>query len=440
MITCAPLRVGVIELLRTEPSLRRLWFSQVVSELGDWFQIVAVAAMFPTTGHGTSILAGLIVARYFVAAVTSPIAGVIADRFNRGHVMIASDLARVLVALGFLLVRGPEDVVLIFALSLALEALSMFFEPAKGAAIPQVIPPAKLYVANTLAGATWSAMLAIGAMLGGTTAALISPRAAFALNAVSFALRAVFVWKARIPDLPDSNTASKPSTKSDGSALAGIRDGLSWLAKNPAQRSLLTLKAGALLSGGAFVLVAVFADQLFRVPDARVLKKGVLIGIMLAGRGLGALVMPFVVGRFSGRDVRGVSRSLFVAFPLCILFFALFAGSPSVWIAAAALFFAHGGTSIVWIGSSQLLQVTVPNSVLGRVLSVDLALVTLSIAAVNAVVAAVLEGGTTPRMVALGIAGGFVAPLLVWARAYRKHIHALEDAERVHTAEVTAAS
>jgi hypothetical protein len=439
MITCPPLRVGVIELLRTEPSLRRLWFSQVVSELGDWFQIVAVAAMFPTTGHGTSIIAGLIVARYFVAALTSPIAGVVADRFNRGHVMIAADLARVLVALGFLLVRGPEDVVLIFALSLALEALSMFFEPAKGAAIPQVLPPSKLYVANALAGATWSAMLAIGAMLGGTTAALLSPRAAFALNAVSFAVSAVFVWQARIPDLPRTASSEAHSTRGQ-SALAGVLEGLVWLATHPAQRSLLTLKAGALFSGGAFVLVAVFADQLFRVQDAQFLKKGVLMGVMLAGRGLGALVMPFVVARFTGRDVRGVSRALFFAFPLCIVFFAVFAGAPSVWIAAIALFFAHGGTSIVWIGSSQLFQVTVPNTVLGRVLSVDLALVTLSIAAINAVVAAMLESGTAPRMVALFIAAAFVVPLLGWAHAYRKHIAALEAAAQLHGPEPSEAS
>ena len=422
-VTLPAPRVGVVDLVRTEPNFRRLWLSQVVSELGDWFQIVAVVSIFPTRDGGAAIIAGLIVARHVVAAITSPIAGVVADRYNRGRVMIVADLARVLVALGFLLVRGPEDVVLIFALSLALEGLSMFFEPAKGAAIPQLLPASKLYAANALAGATWSAMLAFGAMAGGATAALVGVKMAFVLNAASFALSAVFVAGAKIPDLPRATVP--PGAEP---AHHGLREGVSYLATHPAQRSLLSLKAGALLSGGAFVLVTVFADQLFADPSSLFGQKGILMGLMLAGRGLGALVMPFAMERFTGSDVRGVSRALLVAFPMCVLFFCLFSQAPAVWLAAGALFFAHGGTSTVWVGSSQLLQITVPNRVLGRVLSVDLALVTLSVAAVNAVIAVALGRGMAPRVVAFGLGCAFLLPLAAWVRAYRKYLPELERA------------
>lgn len=422
MLPYRVLRVGVVELVRTEPSFRRLWLSQVVSEVGDWFQFVAIAAMFPTREGGAAIVAGLIVARHLVAALTSPIAGVVADRYNRGRVMIAADLARMVVTLGFLLVRGPQDVVLVFALSIVIEALSMFFEPAKGAAIPQVLPGSKLYAANALSGATWSAMLAIGSMLGGATAALVGLKAAFALNAASFALSALFVWRAKVPD-----GASAAGTEAPAFApLRDMRDGATYLRDHPAQRSLLMLKAGALLSGGVFVLVAVFADEIFASPSSIFGQKSILMGLLLTGRGLGALVMPFVFARLLGSHVRGVARAVLVAFPMCVVFFAVFSQAPAVGVAMLALFFAHGATSTVWVGSSQLLQVTVPNRVLGRVLSVDLALVTISVAIVNSIIATVLHHHAPPRLVALGLALAFLLPLAGWLYAYAKHLPTLE--------------
>jgi hypothetical protein len=162
-----------------------------------------------------------------------------------------------------------------------------------------------------------------------------------------------------------------------------------------------------------------------------------LVGMMLAGRGLGALVMPFVMGRITGSDVRGVSRALLVGFPLAIVFFCLFSQAPVVGIAAAALFFAHGGTATIWVSSTQLLQVTVPNRVLGRVLSVDLALVTLAVAIVNAIVAAALRQGVGPRTVAFALGCAFILPFVAWMRTYRRHLAELERAAKAHADAMT---
>ncbi len=433
MLPWRPTDVGPLELIRTEPSFRRLWLSQVVGELGDWFQIVAVAALFPTKDGGAAIIAALIVGRHTIAALTSPIAGVVADRFHRGTVMIAADLARFVVMLGFLFVRGPEDVTLIFVLSLLLESLSMFFEPAKGAAIPQLLSPSKLYAANALGGATWSAMLALGALAGGATAALVGIRVAFVVNAASFLASAYFVARAKVPPLPRARASDATSPQT------GFAEGVAYLREHAAQRSLLSLKAGALFSGGAFVLVTVFADQLFRDPSTRSFfnEKGVMMGLMLGGRGVGALVMPFVVERVLGSHLRGVARAVLLAFPACIVFFGLFSQAPSVMVAAAALFFAHGATSTVWVGSSQLLQLTVPNHVLGRVLSFDFALITIAVAILNTVIAFALARQIPPREVALGLAAAFAIPTAIWIRAYRTHLAELERASEEMIAEAS---
>jgi len=207
--------------------------------------------MFPTRGRGAQIVAALIVARHVVAFVATPIAGVVADRFDRGRVMIAADLLRVIVAGSFWFVRGPEDVVLVFVLSLLLlEARAICFEPARGAAMPQLLPENKLYAANALGRATWSSMLALGAFFGGVTSALLGrPRRSRSTRA-AFAVSAMFMYLARIPGLPrNADGAPQPHPLRDFQVgMADLRDHL-------AQRSLLVLEPGALFPGGFFVLV-----------------------------------------------------------------------------------------------------------------------------------------------------------------------------------------
>lgn len=407
--------VGVVELLRTERAFRRLWLAQVVSELGDWFQFVALVSMFPTRGGGAAVVASLLVGRNIVAALTTPLAGVLADRFHRGRIMVAADLARAVLVLGFLLVRGPEDVGLVFGLSLALEALTVIFEPARGAAIPQLLPPEKLFAANALAGATWSSVLALGSMAGGAATALLGRSTAFVLNAVSFVASALFVAWTRVPPLPPRAVgAARPHP------LRDLGEGLRHLRDHPEHRALLVLKPGALLSGGIWVLVSVFADQVFSGDHA------MTMGLLLGGRGLGALVVPFVLARLVGRDAAGVLRALRLAFPLSVVGFLAFAGSPNVPLAALALVVAHGGTSTVWIGSAQLLQVAVPNHVLGRVLAVELMLTTFAIAASSALVAFLVRAGGGPRETGAALALVLVLPGIAWARLARGHGSALD--------------
>ncbi len=412
--------VSVAQLIRTEPPFRRLWLAQIVSELGDWFHMIALVSMFPTTGGGASVVAGLFIGRNVVAALMTPVAGIVADRFARGRVMIAADLARAAVVLGFLLLRGPEDIALAYVLSFSLEALTILFEPARGAALPQVVPPEKLYDALALSSATWSAMLALGSFLGGTTAALFGPGAAFAINAGSFLLSALLVFRARIPPIPRGTEAREKAEP-----LRELREGVSYLRAHPAQASLLVLKPGALLTGGVLVVVTVFADRV--LPGDRALS----MGILLAGRGFGALVMPFVFRRFTGAEPVGLGRAILASFAMSIAGFAGFSLSPNLLLAALALFFAHGGTSMVCTASAQLLQRTVPNRVLGRVLSVELALITIAIASSMALSAWLVEEPSFgPRAAGLALSALLLLPLWSWSRSRALHEETLAVAAR----------
>src|SRR5262245_20066353 len=92
--------IGYLELLRRNPNFRRLWLGQVVSQLGDWLDYVALLTLLlELTGSGT-VVAGMLTARFLPTFFMGPVAGVVVDRLDRKRVMIAADLYRGVAVLG----------------------------------------------------------------------------------------------------------------------------------------------------------------------------------------------------------------------------------------------------------------------------------------------------------------------------------------------------
>src|SRR5919205_2830092 len=94
------IQVGYVDLLRRNRSFRQLWLGQVVSQMGDWFDMIALyTIILKLTGSGRDV-GLLLVARFVPSFFFGPIAGVIADRFSRQRIMIVSDILRAVVVLG----------------------------------------------------------------------------------------------------------------------------------------------------------------------------------------------------------------------------------------------------------------------------------------------------------------------------------------------------
>ena len=102
--------VSYTDLLRNNRNFRFLWLGQIVSLLGDWFNLVAAAALVGLLTQSGFAVGSLFVVRMLAPFLVSPIAGVAADRYNRKYILIAADLVRAAVVLAFLLVRdaGPS--------------------------------------------------------------------------------------------------------------------------------------------------------------------------------------------------------------------------------------------------------------------------------------------------------------------------------------------
>ena len=164
--------VGYIELLRGNRAFRNLWLGQVVSQMGDWFDTIALyTIILNLTGSGRNV-GLLMVARFVPSFIFGPLSGVLADRFSRRTLMILSDLLRAVVVLGFLLVRRADQLWLIYVLTIVQLIFSTFFEPARTASVPSIVSDRELLPANAISSVTWSAMLTIGAAIGGVVTGL----------------------------------------------------------------------------------------------------------------------------------------------------------------------------------------------------------------------------------------------------------------------------
>jgi MFS family permease len=132
--------VGYLALLRDNRAFRRLWYGQIVSQLGDWFDSIALfALLLNLTGSGQAVGA-LLVAQFLPSTVVGLWAGVVVDRLPRKLVMIAANLGSAALVLLFLLVRDPGQVWIIYVVTVLKMSLVSFFDPARTAAATSSAP------------------------------------------------------------------------------------------------------------------------------------------------------------------------------------------------------------------------------------------------------------------------------------------------------------
>ncbi len=408
--------VGYIRLLGGNKNFRNLWTGQFISQMGDWLNTVALfTLMLSLTGSGEAV-GFILILKLLPTFFVGPLAGVAADRFNRKTIMIVTDVARGLSVLGFLFVKTPDQVWMVYALTVVQVILSTFFDPAKSAAIPSVVSRDELIAANGISGASWSVTLALGAALGGVVTDAFGRDAAFIINAASFFVSALFIMAVRFP-ATRAERAREAQDKSSKLALAdatGIRDlieGARYLRRNPRVMALLLVKSGWGLGGGVLLLLTIFGKQIF--PMGR--DGSTSIGLLYAARGVGALIGPMIASSLAGRMPRRMRRVIGIAFFITAIFYLLFAHAPTLMLAALFAVGAHAGGSIQWVYSTALLQMSVPDRFLGRVFALELAMVTLTMSLSTYFTGwGIDHGGFTPRQMATILGLAFLVPGILW--------------------------
>jgi predicted MFS family arabinose efflux permease len=401
--------VGYLQLLRENRGFRLLWLGQVVSQLGDWFDTIALFTLvLKLTGSGRAV--GLVlVARFLPSVVLGPLSGVFADRFNRRTLMIVSDLGRAAVVLGFLFVRRPEQVWLVYVLTILQLGLSAFFEPARSAAVPSIVRERELVTANAISSVTWSAMLTLGAAVGGPVTEWFGTDAAFVVDSLTYIVSAILIASVSLPRRPPREKRRMSFSKALG--VTDTLEGLRYVRRRPRVLAALLVKPAWGLGGGILTLLPVFGERVFVVGASAAAGMSVLY----FARGVGTAAGPLIVRRFYGETRAQMRRAIGFSFVVAGAFYVSFGSSASFALALLWLAVAHMAGSTLWVCSTVLLQATVEDEFRGRVFAAELMLMTLAMAASNYATGEALDRfNYSPRAVAAAIGIFFTLPGVLW--------------------------
>lgn len=335
--------------MRRRPELRRLFLAHSVSRAGDAFNTVAlVVLVFHLTGSGRGV-ATTVAFEVTPVLLLGPIAGLLADRVPRRRVMLAADLTRA--ALAFVLVVSHSSTALAFGMAFGLSAASLVFNPAATSLVPELVEPDELVVANS---ALWTVAVAAQILLAPAAGWMIAAHgvgAAFAVNAASFVLSALFLVGLRAGRTPA--TLAVPG-------WAAVREGIDAVRSNPLLARLAIVQVLASLSAGATsgLLIVLAVDELEVGPSG--------FGVLLGTIGIGAVLGPILLRRSIQPSRRGW---LFGPYALRGIIDLVLASTTSVAVAAGSLVAYGLSTSTGMIAYQTTLQAEVPDRLRGRAFS-----------------------------------------------------------------------
>jgi MFS family permease len=433
--------VSYSQLLKGNKNFQRLWAGQVISELGTWFSFIAELGLVRTLSGSALTTTALLVARLLPFLLAAPIAGVFADRRSRKQIMIAADLMRAVIAVAYVFAGLIGSAWMVVACSALTASLTMFFEGAKNASIPNLVSPRELLTANVLMFSTRFLQYTLGSAIGGLTAAQFGYNAAFIVNAVSFVASALFILPIpasatrQAPELPvESEQLADPmsaeaagitpiagSEQPVGLGKAGfftdIREGLRYIWRTPFVRAVILVNIGWGTGGGmTTILFDQIGGHLFAQGSPN--QGDWFVAALFTAGGAGVFVGMMLVRRV-GMWISDERRAgLFIGWSLLAhgLLFSVAGFMPTLALMA------------VWVGLSRLVlgaefgfQETLmmrllPDDYRGRVFTTDRSL-ELATMAISTIVTGWLLTWFSPR--SLMIASGLLSasPGLVWLLA-----------------------
>jgi MFS family permease len=386
---------GLVALLRTNRNYRYAWTGQVVSEIGDYFNSIAVFDLALAVTHSGVVVAGVFLARAIPAMFAGPVAGVLLDRMDRKRIMIASDLARAVIAAGFVLtVRWPYPW-LLYVLSGLLMFASPFFTSGRSSILPAIASREELHTVNSVTQTTQWCTLVIGAVTAGYSAKLFGHQWAFVINSFSFLFSAWAISKLRAP---------KGTFRAERAALTEAQvarpwheyvEGLRYMRRTPLILGIGVISIGWASGGGAAqVLFSLFGERVFNRGPAG-------IGEIWGCAGIG-LVMGGMVGHWFGKRASfpAYKRAIAIAYLIHGGAYVLFSQAQPYWLALVYIALSRAAVAVSSVlNMSQLLR-HVPDEYRGRVFA-TLESLTWSVMLVSLSAAGIASMHYSPRLIGL---------------------------------------
>jgi MFS family permease len=366
------------QLMVNNRSFRLLWGGQVVSELGSWFNFIAALGLIRTvTSAAPLATAIMLVCRLVPFSAFAPFAGVFVDRWSRRHVMIVADLARAIVALGFLLVTRPEQLWIAYACTALLALLTAFFEAAKNASIPNITGDDGLLAGNALMFSSRFLLMTVGAALGGAASASFGYRVAFLVNAISFLVSAWSIWLIPEKDVTSRQpkhqfVAAHPGQSSVRRYWTDIREGWAFIRRSNIVAAIMAVNILWAMGGGAIYLIFDrFGGVLFAGSSGYSADAGV--AILYTAAGIGLFIGMMLARRVGSQvEINGLTAR-FIGWTLILhgTLFAVCGIAPNLFCAALLILVSRAIIGVEFGVQDTLLMRSIPDRLRGRVAITD---------------------------------------------------------------------
>lgn len=282
---------GFLQLLRDNRNYRYMWMGQVVSEVGDHFNTIAIFSLAVQYADSGMVVTGVLLARAIPVILAGPLAGVLLDRWNRKRIMIASDLIRAVVALAFIYTLQRPSSTLLYIFSAMLMVASPFFTSGRASILPAIATKEQLHTANSLTQTTQWTTLTIGTMTGGLSVAHFGYEWALFLNAMSFLFSA---WAISLLQLSGGTFRAARNALTENDVVRPWHEyveGLRYMKAHPLMLGIAVINFGWASGGGAAqILFSLFGENVFHRGAAG-------IGTLWACAGAGLLAGGFVAHR-----------------------------------------------------------------------------------------------------------------------------------------------
>ena len=368
------------------PAFRKLWNSMVFSSLGDWLGLLATTALAQQLSGGSYstanfAIAGVFIARLLPAVFLGPIAGVIADRFDRRKLMVVSDIIRAGLYISIPIVN---TYLWLYTAMILVECVTLFWSPAKEATVPNLVGKERLESANqvSLLAAYGTAPIAailfsLLTLFANAIESLFpftigdSIDIALYVNAISFAFAALTIWG--LKEIPKGAAATKAK---DEGILKSLHDGWKAVSQTKIVRGLVVGMIGAFFAAGAVIgLARTFVGDLGGGDAAY----GVLFGAVFTGLAIGIAFGPKIFAQFSRRRLFGASLTT------AGFFLVLLALIPNLVMAVFTVIILGAFSGVTWVTGFTMLGMEVQDEVRGRTFAFVQSLIRITLVAVLAV-------------------------------------------------------
>lgn len=356
------------------------------SSLGDWLGLLGTTAMAQQLSAGdyskaNFAIAGVFIARLLPSVFLGPLAGVIADKFDRRILMVVCDVLRCALYISIPLVR---NYFWLYAATILVECVTLFWSPAKEASVPNLVPKEKLESANQLsllaaygtapiAAILFSFLALVSGAIGSAFPFFAgnSTDLALYINALSFGYCAIIVWG--LHELPKGAAAKAGS---DVGVAKSLLEGWRFVSTSQIVRGLIVGMVGAFIAAGAVIgLARTFVGDLGGGNAAY----GVLFGSVFTGLAGGIAFGPKVFSQFSKRRLFGASLTIAGGFLV------LLAAIPNLVLAVFIVILLGCFSGVCWVTGFTMLGMEVHDEVRGRTFAFVQSLIRVTLVAVLAI-------------------------------------------------------